>query len=262
MIAQAITACKHSGAAVASFLAKLARRSIGGLLAGPRPWSRGVTAAPTQMPSGMLPHHAAKVFEESGISPEVAAARGYETVYSQAQLKRLGFGDGQLITPTLLHPAWGVTGDTPILYQHRPDRPRVRKGKAKAIKYETPTGGRLVSTCRHAFVRSSPTRQSTLWITEGIRKADAAASRGLACIDLIGVWGWRGSNQWGGKAALPDWEYIALNGRQCYICFDSDVMLKQEVHMAMVRLGAFLEQRGAESPTCTCRAARTGKDGA
>jgi hypothetical protein len=30
-----------------------------------------------------------------------------------------------------------------------------------------------------------------------------------------------------------------------YICFDSDVMLKSEVHLAMVRLGAFLGQRGA-----------------
>src|SRR6266567_1503504 len=96
------------------------------------------------MPAGMLPHHAAKVFEESGISQEVAAARGYETIYSQARLKRLGFSDAQLITPTLLHPIWGVTGDEPVLYQHRPDRPRVKRGESKAVKYETPAGKRIV----------------------------------------------------------------------------------------------------------------------
>jgi len=45
--------------------------------------------------------------------------------------------------------------------------------------------------------------------------------------------------------ALADWEYVALNGRQVYVCYDSDVMLKPEVHKAMSRLAQLLEQRGA-----------------
>ena len=83
-----------------------------------------------------------------------------------------------------------------------------------------------------------------LFVTEGARKADAAVSRELCCIDLL-VWNWRGTNEWGGKAALPDWDSIALNGRLVYIVFDSDVMLKVAVHTALRRLKAFLEQRGA-----------------
>jgi predicted RNA-binding protein YlxR (DUF448 family) len=59
------------------------------------------------------------------------------------------------------------------------------------------------------------------------------------------VWNWRGKNNSGGKIALPDWKYIALNGRSVYICFDSDVMRKPEVHKAMSRLKAFLELTGA-----------------
>jgi hypothetical protein len=42
---------------------------------------------------------------------------------------------------------------------------------------------------------------------------------------------------------LPEWEYVALNNRQVYIVFDSDVMLKQEVYAALARLKAFLEGR-------------------
>ncbi len=63
-----------------------------------------------------------------------------------------------------------------------------------------------------------------LFNTEGIRKADSAISQELYCIALLGVWNFRGSNQYGGKTILPDWEYIALNDRKVYIVFDSDVM--------------------------------------
>ncbi len=30
-----------------------------------------------------------------------------------------------------------------------------------------------------------------LFITEGARKADAAVSKSLCCVDLLGVWNWR-----------------------------------------------------------------------
>jgi putative DNA primase/helicase len=59
------------------------------------------------------------------------------------------------------------------------------------------------------------------------------------------VWSWRGKNSHGGKAALPDWDSIALNQRRVYIVYDSDVMYKISVTKALARLKAFLEQRGA-----------------
>src|ERR1039458_3072536 len=85
-----------------------------------------------------------------------------------------------------------------------------------------------------------------LVITEGPLKADAAASVGLACVDLLGVWSWRGRNESDGLVAIPDWEYVALNGRQTVIAFDSDVMLKSEVYGALRRLAGVLKLRGAE----------------
>jgi hypothetical protein len=84
-----------------------------------------------------------------------------------------------------------------------------------------------------------------LFVTEGVKKADALASQGCCAVALLGVWNWRGTNEQGGKLALPDWELIALKGRRVYLCFDSDVMLKAQVHQALARLKGFLESRGA-----------------
>ena len=85
--------------------------------------------------------------------------------------------------------------------------------------------------------------QIPLWITEGARKADAGVSAGLCCIALLGVWNWRGRNDADGLTALPDWELIALYGRDVYLVFDSDVTIKPAVAAALRRLKAFLGER-------------------
>src|SRR5204863_5893664 len=76
-------------------------------------------------------------------------------------------------------------------------------------------------------------------------KGDALVSRGECAVALLGVWNWRGTNSEGGKTALADFESVALNGREVYLAFDSDVSVKQEVHKALERLKALLEQRDA-----------------
>lgn len=60
-----------------------------------------------------------------------------------------------------------------------------------------------------------------------------------------GVFRWRGTNAQRGKTALPDWEQIALNGRDVVLAFDSDAMTKASVRAALERAGRFLQQRGA-----------------
>src|SRR5206468_446691 len=124
--------------------------------------------------------------------------------------------------PALVIPVYSVTGEV-ALHQSRPDAPRAGRD-GKLIKYETPRGARMALDV-HPCIRQhlgNPTRP--LFITEGIRKADAAVSKGLCCIALLGVWNWRGTNEDNGKVALSDWEYVALNNRDTYIVFDSDVM--------------------------------------
>ena len=190
----------------------------------------------------LLPHHAALI-HSSGISTEVTVQRGYRSIKSSAELERLGFSARQRGVPALLIPIYNIHGDL-VLYQSRPDTARMKDGKF--IKYETPAKSRMCIDVHPSTRERLKDPAWPLFITEGVRKADSAVSHGLVCIALLGVWNWRGTNELGGKAALPDWEAIALNGRLIYIVFDSDVMTKPAVHAALLRLKAFLETRQAK----------------
>src|SRR5215213_5468702 len=186
-------------------------------------------------------HHKKMLLEESGINPEVVEARGYRTIEKKVELKTLGFSDSQCNTPGLLIPVYSPTGEI-ATYQFRPDQPRIGKN-GKSVKYETPSGTRMVLDV-HPFAREKLGDPSVpLFITEGIKKGDALVSQDLCAIALVGVWNWRGTNEYGGKTALPEWEHVALNDRQVYIVFDSDVMLKPQVYAALARLKPFLEGR-------------------
>jgi hypothetical protein len=178
----------------------------------------------------------------SAISLEVARERGYRTVTEKAVLRRHGFSEVQCRVPVLLIPIWGVSGQV-VLHQARPDEPRVRNGKP--IKYETPRGVRMVLDVPPRAQPRVGDPKVPLWVTEGVRKADAAVSAGLCCVALLGVWNWRGRNEHGGLTALADWESIALSDRVVYLVFDSDLMSKRPVYEALQRLKAFLESRGA-----------------
>lgn len=191
----------------------------------------------------MLLDQHAKLIEDSGISPEVRDARGYRSVERPAELEELGFASSQRRVPALLIPIRDTTGEikTHLL---RPDEPRI--SEKRQLKYEIPAGARMVIDVPPTVAADlgNPTRP--LIVTEGARKADSAASRGLCCISLIGVWCWRGTNERGGKVALPDFESIALNdGREVYVAFDSDVTTKPAVNAALERLVLFLKHRGA-----------------
>ena len=189
----------------------------------------------------LLSQHA-ELITASAISADVVQARGYRSVSTKAELRELGFSEAQRRTPALLVPIWSVTGEI-AAYQIRPDEPRIKNDKP--LKYETPTGTRMVLDVPPAVRSMLADPSHPLFITEGARKADSAVSRGLCCIALLGVWNFRGTNEHGGLTALADWEFIALKGRRAYICFDSDVMEKDAVRLAMRRLRSFLELKGA-----------------
>jgi energy-coupling factor transporter ATP-binding protein EcfA2 len=194
----------------------------------------------------VLPQHQQQL-EASGISRHVAALRGYRSIVRKSELKNLGFPPSQQLVPTLLIPMWDVTGSVGQ-YHHRPDVPRMRDGKV--AKYEFAARSHMVVDVHPLLSEKVRDPRVPLFITEGVKKADSAISKGLCCIALAGTWNWRGTNELGGKTVLPDWDAIALKdvnnvGRQVYLCFDSDVMLKPQVYQALVRLSAFLKQRGA-----------------
>src|SRR5215475_1542971 len=177
----------------------------------------------------LLPHHRTMLEEASGISPTIIRERGYRSMHgpdSYTQLKQLGFGEAQCrLAPGLLVPILGRDG-APVHYQFRPDTPR-SKGPGKTIKYETLAGRGMRLDFGVGQADSLANPAIPLIITEGVKKGDCLRTHGYCVIVLPGVWNWRGSNEFGGKAALPDWEDVALNDRQVCIIFDSDVATKR-----------------------------------
>ena len=178
-----------------------------------------------------------KLIADSAISGEVAAERGYFTATTAAALGRLGFAPYQRIAPALVVPIHSVDAKEGICnYQARPDQPRIDAARGRLVRYENVADSRVRLDCppRCRPMLASPRR--SLWITEGARKADALASAGLCAVDVLGVDCFNVDG---------DWERVALDGRDVYVCFDNDVMVNPTVHGALARLAAFLGSRGA-----------------
>ena len=196
--------------------------------------------------------------EDSGISDEVIAARGYRTVTNAKDLIDLGFGPSQCHTaqiPGLLLPLRRTDGGNG-LYIYRPDNPRAFDDKHKprlldgtypqrVIKYEIPKDAGIRLDCPPTCQPKLADPRVPLWVTEGQKKADALASRDQCAIALLGVWNFKGKNEFGAVTLLADWDHVALEDREVRIVFDSDVMTKPDVRKALQRLVEHLQRKGA-----------------
>jgi hypothetical protein len=191
----------------------------------------------------LLQHHLEQL-RQSAISDEIIQERGYRSVLGTKELESLGFTTAQQRIPTLLIPIHSVDGKV-VGHQHRPDNPRV-DGKNKPIKYEKPKGQGNRIDCPPRCQKQLGDPTEPLWTTEGVKKADALASRKCCAIDLSGVWSWKGKNPQGGITILEDFDYIALNDRMIYLAFDSDSQTNPDVAKATQRLGWHLRNKGAQ----------------
>lgn len=198
----------------------------------------------------LSPEHEREILGDSGVSADVAAARGYRTLTGLAgerqELEDLGFNralvNRDTCYPALLIPMHGVTGEVRS-YQLKPKEPRTRtnsEGEVKPLKYESPKGAALVVDVP-AFTREHlHDLERSLWITEGCKKVDALVTVGMLTVGLTGVWNWRSKH-----GALGDWEDVPIKDRVVVVCFDADAAANRHVQQAMARLGAWLRTRGA-----------------
>ena len=218
-----------------------------------------------ELPGADLPlsaEHRRELFLDSVIDPAVARERGYTTVErpnagvrdaygrdSREQLRALGFPSWAIreeyYFPGLLIPQYTPRG---IRYagQWKPFR-AVPGRDGKPQRYASAKGpSRLDVHPRWTADRGDmqlpaiqdPSEQ--LWITEGVKKADALTSRGCVTVALAGVYNWRNTH-----ATLGDWEDVRLKGRSVVLCFDADAITKPHVAAAMARLGKWLRHKGA-----------------
>jgi hypothetical protein len=194
--------------------------------------------------SELLARHFSSLHIESGIAIDVIRERRARSVLGVKELADAGFSKAQRRPPGLLFPVHPPGGGPPLSC-FRPDIPRVDK-RGRELKYELPQGttARLdVPLPCHPMVADP---SIPLYLTEGQKKADALASHGVCATALLGVWNFKGKNEFGGVVLLADFDYIALNGRTVYIVFDSDVAQKRAVRDALARISEHLARRGAE----------------
>ena len=184
-----------------------------------------------------------RLLEDSAISQDVVNERGYRTATRKTDLETLGFARPQRKVPALVIPIRDAAGEI-VNYQIRPDQPRIGD-RGKPVKYESPAGIPptldVPPRCRNGL--RSP--HTPLWITEGARKADAAASIGLCCVSLPGVWSWAKRLNGDAREVLPDLQRVRLEDRKVVIAFDSDAMVKPDVHKALEALNTYLVSQSA-----------------
>lgn len=202
----------------------------------------GSQPAPNETNGKIAPQHL-KMLEESGIPPEHAYARGYETIRDSSRLADLKIVKAARgCVPGLLVPMLRAEGST-WGYQYRPDSPRLRQGKP--VKYETPYQQRNGLDVPPSVGELLGDPAVPLWITEGVKKADCGAQYGLCIVALTGVWNWKGTNERGGKAVIADFNEVVLNDRRVILAFDGDVSRKPSAAKALCALADFLKFRGA-----------------
>ena len=191
----------------------------------------------------VLADHHREALARSGIDPERAASRGYETIGDKGRLAEIKVTAAGRNTPGMLVPLLDVRGSV-WGYQYRPDTPRSPQWRAGSQVRDT---DRTTQRPRYSPRCRRPARRPAipLFITEGSKKADCAVAQGLCCVALMGVWNWRGTNNLDGKVALADWHDVALNGRRAILAYDGDVVRKESVHAAMDALGKYLAIKGA-----------------
>lgn len=186
----------------------------------------------------LTPKHA-ELLKRSAISDEVAEARGYRTMRAEDHLTLLAYGFGGLSRnrlPGLLIPLYDVHRQR-WGYQLRPDHPR--KAHDKLVKYETPRG-QDVRLDVPPWCRDDVCDEAVpLIVTEGSRKADAAASVGYCAVAVLGVTMWH----------TPDWQELPLKNRDVYLAFDSDAATNPQVNKQLRKLAAHLRTRGANVAT-------------
>jgi P4 family phage/plasmid primase-like protien len=217
-------------------------------------------------------NHRKELEDESAIDPAVIMERGYRTIErpnlnggvthipgvtfvdgnSREFLRRAGFPSWAIredyYFPGLWIPQYTPSGQR-YAGQFKPFRP-VSNRDGKRMKYASAKGtSRLDVHPRWSADRGQrdaarvPAIQDPrepLWITEGVKKADALTSRGCVTVALAGVYNWRNTH-----ATLADWEDVRIKGREVWICFDADTVTKPEVQRAMDRLGRWLRFKGA-----------------
>lgn len=205
---------------------------------------------------GLFHPHREELVTASAIDADVMRERGYTSVSRPSRndsrprerLCALGIPswaiDEDRYFPGLLIPLWDASGRR-VSHQWKP-RVAVANRDGKYMKYASVKGRSAVLDVHPRWTRDRGQDDpalvpyirdiaTPLFLTEGVKKADAMTSRGWCTVALSGVFNWRST-----LGTLGDWEDIPIKGRTVTIVFDADTRSNPNVMRAMQRLGRWL----------------------
>jgi putative DNA primase/helicase len=204
-------------------------------------------------PAGLLPQHLADL-RKSGLCDEQIVACCFSSLSDPTAVRqalRWARYDG-LLGPCLSIPFFDTAGQPMGYARLKPDAPRKSREDGKPVKYESPKGSQNLAYFPPWTRTVLKDAAVPLVITEGEKKAARADQDCVACVGLVGVYGWqrrrdkgkdgrpRGERQLiAGLAGLP-WK-----GRTVVLCFDSDAADNPHVRRAEWHLAEVFTRHGA-----------------
>ncbi len=214
---------------------------------------------------------------DRGISPEVAAKRGYLSVTTRNgagrnNLRTFGWGDDARLKQqidrdakqgVMVIPLYHAGNPTPSTHQARPDNPRMsrdeRTGKEKPVKFELPYKvkrgmnlGDLPADVHPLCHYGATDTSDPILLTEGICKADAVLTAALAedipitpvALTVVTM-GYELDPT--GKRRLTEPIRDLCEGRDTvYLCWDSDWASNEGVAKSLVHMGELLTDAGVD----------------
>jgi len=200
----------------------------------------------------LLPQHLADL-DKSGLSEDEARAAGLYSGTDPAEVGRLlnWHGPAKQLGPCLVFSFLSRDGRPNGYCRVKPDNPRAKKGKP--VKYESPLGQPNLLYFPPGTETAISDLTAELIVTEGEKKALAAAKHGFACVGLVGVYGWQkkrdrdpSGRSTGPRVLIDDMASIPWDSRRVYIAFDSDAAANPDVQRAERALAESLLEFGAD----------------
>ena len=187
---------------------------------------------------GQLSGEHLRDLRNSHISAALAVEQGIRSV-PPAMFGPLGLHVPEAVTSMLLFPYIGIAGEWTGHFQAKffppiPDGPRYSQPKG--------SGSRLYLVRR--TLPSVMDAARPLLLAEGVKKCLRATELGFVAVGIQGIENWHVK---GTRRLLPDFDTIALRGRDVRIVPDGDVRVNPRVERGAADLADALSARGAHA---------------
>ena len=190
----------------------------------------------------LLPPEWAEYLRDRAVTPEVAAARGYQPVRAGKPVdgdsaaawgfSRKSYG--------LLIPLHGLLD--PSTHQLRLD-PAYLDANPKAPRFRTPKGQMNVLATSPVTRANLKQAREGIIIAEGVTRVDALAGFYIPAVGILGINNWKSGKP---PVALADFDALGIKGNGFLVAPDGDARSNKGVNRGVTGLVRLLEGKGAE----------------